>query len=119
MLRRPRSGPPQEETSPPQRFGDVVIDLAGHRVLKSGVELALTPLEYGLLTTLARAPGRVFTREQLLERVWGYDYFGDDHVVDVHVGSLRKKVEDDPSRPRWVRTVRGAGYRFDPEGGAP
>ena len=118
MLRRPRGGAAQEEAPLPQRFGELTIDLAGHRVLKSGVELALTPLEYSLLTALTGAPGRVFTREQLLERVWGYDYFGDDHVVDVHVGSLRKKVEDDPSRARLVRTVRGAGYRFEPEGGA-
>jgi DNA-binding response OmpR family regulator len=118
MLRRPRTSAAKDEISPPQRFGDLVIDLAGHRVLKRGIEVTLTPLEYGLLTTLASSAGRVFTREQLLERVWGYDYFGDDHVVDVHIASLRKKLEDEPTRSRWVRTVRGAGYRFEPEGGA-
>ena len=122
MLRRPR-GPAAsapDEVLPPLRFGDLSLDLAGHRVLKSGEEVTLTPLEYKLLTTLASAPGRVFTREQLLEKIWGYDYYGDDHVVDVHVGSLRKKLGDDPARPRWVKTVRGAGYRFEPaesEGG--
>ena len=115
MLRRPRGGAaaPAEEPGQPLRFGDLSLDLAGHRVLKTGVEVALTPTEYRLLTTLASAPGRVFTREQLLEKVWGYDYFGDDHVVDVHVASLRRKLEDDPGQPRWVRTVRGAGYRFE------
>ncbi|TAK36002.1 MAG: response regulator transcription factor [Chloroflexota bacterium] len=116
MLRRPRSSTAVDEIAPPQHFGELTIDLAGHRVLKSGVEVILTPLEYKLLTTLSSAPRRVFTREQLLERVWGHDYFGDDHVVDVHIASLRKKLEDDPSRPRWIRTVRGAGYRFDTEG---
>ena len=118
MLRRPRSSTAGEEIAPPQHFGEVTIDLAGHRVFKAGIELTLTPLEYKLLTTLSSAPRRVFTREQLLERIWGYDYFGDDHVVDVHIASLRKKVEDDASGPRWIRTVRGAGYRFDPEGSA-
>lgn len=119
MLRRPRAGPAPADVSIPRRFGELTIDLAGHRIFKSGGEVSLTPLEYSLLTTLAGAPGRVFTRDQLLERVWGYDYFGDGHVVDVHVGSLRKKIEDDPARPRWVRTVRGAGYRFELEVGAP
>ncbi len=115
MLRRPRgsAASPAEEPGQPLRFGDLVLDLAGHRVLKGGSELPLTPIEYRLFTTLTSAPGRVFTREQLLEKVWGYDYFGDDHVVDVHVASLRRKLEDDPSQPRWVRTVRGAGYRFE------
>jgi DNA-binding response OmpR family regulator len=113
MLRRPRGPATQEASLAPVRFGDVLIDVAGHRVLKAGVELNLTPLEYALLTSMAAVPGRVFSREQLLERVWGYDYYGDDHVVDVHVASLRKKVEDDPARPNWIRTVRGAGYRFD------
>lgn len=124
MLRRPRhpAGLAPEEAPAPQRFGELTLDLAGHRVFRAGVELELTPLEYKLLTTLASAPGRVFTREQLLEKVWGYDYYGDDHVVDVHVASLRRKLDEDPSRPRWVRTVRGAGYRFEPmspDGGAP
>lgn len=118
MLRRPRTSATRDEALLPLTFGELTIDLAGHRVFKSGAEIGLTPIEYGLLTTLASAPGRVFTREQILERVWGYDYYGDDHVVDVHVGSLRKKIEDDPSHPTWLRTVRGAGYRFEDGGGA-
>jgi len=118
MLRRPRTptGAPADQPPAPLRVGDLTIDLAGHRVLRAGAEVALTPLEYRLLIALAGAPGRVFTRDQLLERVWGGDYYGDDHVVDVHIASLRKKLEDDPSQPRWIRTVRGAGYRFESEG---
>lgn len=116
MLRRPRgrTAPASDELPPLQHFGELSLDLAGHRVMKTGEELTLTPLEYKILTTLASAPGRVFTREQLIEKVWGYDYYGDDHVVDVHVASLRKKLGEDPARPRWIRTIRGAGYRFEP-----
>ena len=121
MLRRPRGGtaPSADEPGQPLRFGDLVLDLAGHRVLKQDAEIPLTPTEYRLLTTLASAPGWVFTREQLLQKVWGHDYFGDDHVVDVHVASLRRKLEDDASQPRWVRTVRGAGYRFEADAPIP
>ena len=116
-LRRPR-GPTAEPVEPEiQRFGDLTLDLSGHRVLRRSSEVPLTPIEYRLLTTLAASPGRVFTREVLLEQVWGYDSLGDDHVVDVHVASLRKKLEDDPSQPRWIRTIRGAGYRFESEVG--
>ncbi|MCL4368661.1 MAG: response regulator transcription factor [Chloroflexi bacterium] len=120
MLRRPRGATAGADVEEPRplSFGDLTLDLAGHRVLKGGAEVALTPLEYRLLTALAGSPGRVFTREQLLEKVWGYDFYGDDHVVDVHVASLRKKIEDDPARPRLLVTVRGAGYRFEPEGEA-
>jgi len=112
MLRRPRStaaaGP---EPPPPQQLGELIIDRAGHEVLKRGVPLALTAREHALLATLAAHPGRVFTRAQLLERVWGSDFY-DDHVVEVHVGNLRRKLEDDPARPRWLQTVRGVGYRL-------
>jgi two-component system alkaline phosphatase synthesis response regulator PhoP len=112
MLRRPRSTASAEpEAPPPQHLGDLVIDRAGHEVLKRGVPLALTAREHALLATLAAHPGRVFTRAQLLERVWGSDFY-DDHVVEVHVGNLRRKLEDDPARPRWVQTVRGVGYRL-------
>ncbi|MGH9279038.1 MAG: winged helix-turn-helix domain-containing protein, partial [Acidimicrobiales bacterium] len=67
-----------------------------------------------LLCELAQSPGRVLSRETLLERVWGYDYFGDSRLVDVHVRRLRRKVEDDPGRPRWILTVRGLGYKVGP-----
>ena len=116
MLRRPRgSASPAPDLPEPLAFGDVAIDLAGHRVWRGGVELALTPIEYRLLTTLAASPGRVFTRERLIESIWGVNYFGDDHVVDVHIAALRKKLEADPAQPRWIKTVRGAGYRFEAE----
>lgn len=114
MLRRPRHGsaeaPP--DVSPPQRFGELLIDHARHEVTLAGTVVALTALEFALLTALAAHPGHVFTRSQLLERVWGTDYFGDDHVVDVHIANLRKKLGDDPASPAYIETVRGAGYRF-------
>ena len=114
MLRRPRYGaaPALADIPHPQRFGDLTIDQERHEVTLMGQPIALTALEYALLTTLAAHPGRVFTRDQLLESVWGQDYFGDDHVVDVHIANLRKKLGDDPAAPCYVETVRGAGYRF-------
>ncbi|MFQ3634097.1 response regulator [Roseiflexus sp.] len=112
MLRRPRSTGEAPSPPPPLRFGPLTIDMARHEVLLADVPLRLTNLEYALLTVLASAPGRVFTRAQLLERVWGHDYFGDDHVVDVHIANLRKKLRDDPAQPTFIITVRGVGYRF-------
>lgn len=116
MLRRPRgvmgSGP---EISPPQRFGDLTIDHGRHEVSLRGKVVPLTAREFSLLATMAAHPGLVFTRSQLLERVWGDEYY-DDHVVDVHLSNLRRKLEDDPSCPRYIQTVRGVGYRF--EGGS-
>jgi two-component system, OmpR family, alkaline phosphatase synthesis response regulator PhoP len=113
MLRRPRQGNAAVPDIPPlQRFGDLVIDHGRHEVTLVGTVVPLTSLEFALLTTLAAHPGHVFTRDQLLERVWGEDYFGDDHVVDVHIANLRKKLSDDPSVPHYIETVRGAGYRF-------
>lgn len=101
-----------EETTPaPQRWGDVVIDEARHEVTLHGQPIDLTAREFALLLTLARHPGRVFTRTQLLERVWGDAYY-DEHVVDVHVANVRKKLEADPAHPHYIETVRGVGYRF-------
>ncbi|WP_097651180.1 winged helix-turn-helix domain-containing protein [Candidatus Chloroploca asiatica] len=94
------------------RLGTLIIDLARHEVILEDVPLGLTNLEYELLTVLASAPGRTFTRTQLLDRVWGTDYFGDDHVVDVHIANLRKKLGEDSTQPRFISTVRGVGYRF-------
>ncbi len=114
MLRRPRRGAASATANIvlPQRFGDLTIDQERHEATLLGQPIALTALEYALLTTLAAHPGRVFTRDQLLENVWGQDYFGDDHVVDVHIANLRKKLGDDPAAPAYIETVRGAGYRF-------
>jgi DNA-binding response OmpR family regulator len=109
MLRRPRGG---ASTDPAMTFGDLSVDPARREVRLGREDVRLTAMEFDMLATLASRPGLVFSRRQLLARVWGDDYFGSDHVVDVHVANLRKKIEDDPSNPRYVQTVRGVGYRF-------
>jgi two-component system, OmpR family, response regulator MtrA len=95
-------------------IGDVTIDVAGHVVSRDGEPIQLTPLEFDLLAALARKPGHVFTREQLLEQVWGYRHAADTRLVNVHVQRLRAKVERDPERPELVLTVRGVGYKAGP-----
>jgi DNA-binding response OmpR family regulator len=90
----------------------LVIDLERRQVWKDGEELELTKLEFDLLKFLRDRPGLVFSRDQLLENVWGYDYYGDGRVVDVHLARLRKKLEADPSNPRYIHTIRGVGYKF-------
>jgi DNA-binding response OmpR family regulator len=101
-------------TEPAERehiwLGGVSLDVAGHRLLREGKELAVKPKAFELLAFLARNPGQVFSREQLLEKVWGYDYAGETRTVDVHVHWLRSAIEDDPSRPNYLQTVRGVGY---------
>ena len=101
-------------TSEVLHIGDVTIDVAGHVVSRDGAPVALTPLEFDLLAALARKPGHVFTREQLLEQVWGYRHAADTRLVNVHVQRLRAKVERDPERPELVVTVRGVGYKAGP-----
>jgi two-component system response regulator MtrA len=93
--------------------GRLEIDPASFTVRKDGTGLALTATEFRLLLELSKRPGQVFTRELLLQRVWDYEYLGDSHLVDVAIGRLRAKVEDDPSRPALIKTVRGVGYRLD------
>ena len=90
---------------------DLSIDVAGHVVQRDGHVIALTPLEFDLLATLARAPWKVFSREELLEQVWGYRHAADTRLVNVHVQRLRSKIERDPEKPELVVTVRGVGYR--------
>ncbi|MHB1066381.1 MAG: MtrAB system response regulator MtrA [Candidatus Nanopelagicales bacterium] len=94
--------------------GDLEIDVAGHSVKRDGQVLSLTPLEFDLLVCLARRPGQVFTREVLLQEVWGYRHAADTRLVNVHVQRLRAKVELDPERPDIVLTVRGVGYKAGP-----
>lgn len=94
--------------------GELVIDAAGAAVSKRGRPVALTPIELRTLLTLSGAPGRVFTRQQLLEQVWEHDYLGDSRLVDNCVQRLRAKIEDVPAEPVYVQTVRGFGYRFGP-----
>lgn len=100
----------------PERLtvADVEIDVAGHRVTRNGAPISLTPLEFDLLVALARKPWQVFTREVLLEQVWGYRHAGDTRLVNVHVQRLRSKIEIDPEHPEVVLTVRGVGYKAGP-----
>jgi two-component system, OmpR family, response regulator MtrA len=92
-------------------IGDLAIDVAGHVVTRDDEPIALTPLEFDLLVCLARKPWQVFTREVLLEQVWGYRHAADTRLVNVHVQRLRSKVEHDPEKPEIVMTVRGVGYK--------
>jgi two-component system response regulator MtrA len=96
---------------PAVRLGPLRVDLDGRSVERDGREIELTRTEFDLLAELAQHPGRVFTRDVLLDHVWGYDYLGDSRLVDVAVGRLRAKIEDDPANPTLVLTVRGAGYK--------
>jgi two-component system, OmpR family, alkaline phosphatase synthesis response regulator PhoP len=112
VLRRGRTGTAEE---PALVFRRLRIDPAAHQAWKDGVPVELTAIEFNLLLALARHRGRVLSREQLIEQVWGYDYYGDERVVDVHLARLRKKIEDDPEAPTILVTVRGAGYRFEDE----
>ncbi len=109
-LRR-RSPALDAEGEPSITLGDLRIDLAGRTVERDGREIGLTRTEFDLLAELARHPGQVFTRDLLLDRVWGYDYLGDSRLVDVAIGRLRAKIEADPAEPALVLTVRGAGYK--------
>src|SRR5947208_10436969 len=109
LMRRARK--PESGTTT-MRFGDLEIIPDAGVVRRAGTELHLTKTEFRLLCELASSPGRVFSREVLLERVWGYGYFGDGRLVDVHVRRLRTKIESDPANPRHVATVRGLGYKL-------
>jgi two-component system response regulator MtrA len=104
----------EEPTPELLQIGDLYIDVAGHAVKRAGVPIALTPLEFDLLVALARKPWQVFTREVLLEQVWGYRHAADTRLVNVHVQRLRAKIERDPERPEMVVTVRGVGYKAGP-----
>ena len=107
VLRRAQQLEPTETVG----LGPIRIDVRAHQVWRDGDELGLTPIEFRLLLELARRPGQAFTREMLLERVWGYDYLGDSRLVDVAIQRLRRKVEADPASPDVIETVRGVGYR--------
>ena len=108
---RTRLRPTPETSSDSLQVGDIVLDVAGHEVRRGDARINLTPLEFELLLALAVKPQQVFTREMLLEQVWGYHYKADTRLVNVHVQRLRAKVELDPDNPRIVMTVRGVGYR--------
>lgn len=111
MLRRPRT-PREAEEHHDLRFGDLRIDVQGRDVWLGDVPVALTRTEFDLLTTLAERPRMAFSRRQLIDHVWGHTWVGDEHLVDVHIGHLRRKLGDDATEGRFVRTVRGVGYRM-------
>jgi two-component system, OmpR family, alkaline phosphatase synthesis response regulator PhoP len=117
ILRRSRApGLHGRELAGPERpalhFDELQIDPERREVWRDGIQIDLTPREFDLLYALAEQPGRVFNRDQLLERVWGHDFAGIDRVVDVHIGLLRRKLEGDPTTPIMIQTVRGVGYKF-------
>jgi two-component system response regulator ResD len=111
VLRRFDTSP---EPAPPLEFDGLVIDPSAHRVLVDGEEVALTQREFELLLFLARHPGQAFTRDQLMDLVWQYAFFIDTSTVTVHIRRLRAKIERHPDQPRWIQTVWGVGYRFQP-----
>lgn len=112
MLRRARMVEMQPE-EPVLKVGDIEVDIPHHRASVSGRVLELTPKEFDLLAFLARNKGLVFSRDRLLEKVWGYDFAGDTRTVDVHIRWLRQKIEPQPDNPRYLVTVRGAGYKLE------
>jgi DNA-binding response OmpR family regulator len=117
VLRRPRRTPPDDPTpdhqpSPPRLFGALRIDVDGREVHLDDAPIMLTRTEFDVLAALSSRPGMVLSRQKLLEMVWGDSWVGNDNIVDVHVGHLRRKLGDDPAVPRFVTTVRGIGYRM-------
>ena len=109
MRRRPRAAGPSDNLE----YDGLSIDTNAREVRLDGQVLDLTKIEFDLLTKLASEPRRVFARQQLIDAVWGADWYGDDHVVDVHMGNLRKKLGESGSNPRFIHTVRGVGFRFE------
>lgn len=111
VLRRGGESVPTATADDVIRLEGLTVDVGRHEVLREGEPVVLTALEFDLLAALASSAGRVFTRRQLLERVWGWDYVGDERVVDVHIRKLRRALDDDAGDPRFLETVRGVGYR--------
>ena len=93
-------------------FPDLSMDILSRRVEVKSVEVMVTPTEFDILVLMAQAPGRVFTREVLMNKIWGYDYYGDGHIIDVHISALRKKIETN-SDYRYIKTVWRVGYKFE------
>jgi DNA-binding response OmpR family regulator len=113
MLRRPRTAGPAD-AAPARRIGALTIDPQAREVHLTGQLVELTRTEFDILDALSARPRTVFTRARLVESVWGNGWIGDDHLVDVHIGHLRRKLGDDPTDPRYILTVRGVGYRMGP-----
>lgn len=113
IFRRLEGGGARSKVPPPIQAGDLAIDLAKRRVTTSGEPVELTAKEFDLLVQFAQNPGQVYTREQLLELVWGHGYVGYEHTVNSHINRLRAKIESDPAKPKYVLTVWGVGYNFN------
>lgn len=113
ILRRAAMKTPASNLEIPLKVGDVEVDMARHTVIKGNTVLYLTPKEFELLAFLLQNKGFVFSREHLLEKIWGYDYAGNTRTVDVHIRWLREKLEDNPGKPRHLLTVRGTGYKLE------
>ena len=113
LLRRPRASIQTIDSQGILRSGDMEVDTFSHTVRKNGVVVEFRPREFDLLALMVANPGRAYSRDQLLEALWGHDYIGDTRTIDVHVRWLRKKIEEEPSSPRRLVTVRGVGYRFE------
>jgi DNA-binding response OmpR family regulator len=107
-----RAGAEREQQPGAIQFHDLLVDIVGHAARLRGEPVRLTPKEFKLLETLARQPGRAWSRLELLEQVFGFDYEGLERTVDVHVMNLRRKIERDPARPEYIQTVYGVGYKF-------
>lgn len=112
MLRRDERASRDVDGDGAMRFHGLTIDRTRHEVEANGSAVVLSSLEFDLLAALVGAPGRVFSRAQLLEQVWGYDFYGDERVVDVHIRNLRARLGDDATDPHLIATVRGVGYKF-------
>ncbi len=112
LLRRPRAGAAPGVDEPPRVFGPLRIDVAAREVSVDGAPVPLTRTEFDILAALSGRPRMVFSRRALIDSVWGDTWVGDEHLVDVHIGHLRRKLGDDPGAPRFVHTVRGIGYRM-------
>jgi two-component system alkaline phosphatase synthesis response regulator PhoP len=112
VLRRADKSFAENEDKETLVLGPIKMDLRQHKVLVDNQEIDLTPKEFDLLNLLMSHPGRAFSREYLLENLWGYEFFGDTRTVDVHVRRLRQKIEENPAQPYWLETVRGVGYRI-------
>lgn len=112
VLRRTRATPQSAPLAKALEFTGIVVDIDRHQVKVDGRDVELSALQFSLLQTLVESPGRVFARHQLIDRVWGRDFYGEERIVDVHVGNLRKALGDSAGSPRFLETVRGVGYRF-------
>ncbi|MGQ9546423.1 MAG: response regulator [Dehalococcoidia bacterium] len=113
MLRRAEMAAQPDSDEAVLKIGDLEIDIARHKAFLAGRALEIAPKEFDLLAFLAKHKGFVFSRDQLLEKVWGYDFTGDTRTVDVHIHWLRQKIEEDPANPKRLMTVRGTGYKLE------